>query len=118
MGKKADLSRQVSDEKMSKSEPLKTHRKVFQTLSKRAQVGGARKSVDVTCLRSTRQPVYRCAQAFGYRRHELIAGLDTERGNLTWGAKGKSQVATTTRANTNTHGRGREQPVVVVMKQL
>ncbi len=97
-GEKADLSRQVSDEKMSKSEPLKTHRKVFQKLSKRAQVGGARKSVDVTCLRSTRQPVF--------RRHELIAGLDTERGNLTWGAKGKPQVATTTRANTNTHGRG------------
>lgn len=97
-GEKADLSRQVSDEKMSKSEPLKTHRKVFQKLSKRAKVGGARKSVDVTCLRSTRQPVF--------RRHELIAGLDTERGNLTWGAKGKPQVATTTRANTNTHGRG------------
>ena len=97
-GEKADLIRQVSDEKMSKSEPLKTHRKVFQMLSKRAQVGGARKSVDVTCLRSTRQPVF--------RRHELIAGLDTERGNLTWGAKGKPQVATTTRANTNTHGRG------------
>ncbi len=55
-------------------------------LSKRAQVGGARKSVDVTCLRSTRQPVYRFAQACGYRRHELIVGLDTERGNLTWGA--------------------------------
>jgi hypothetical protein len=55
----------VSDEKMSKSEPLKTQplrgsrwlRKVFQKLSKRAQVGGARKSVDVTCLRSTRQPI-------------------------------------------------------------
>ena len=77
-GEKADLIRQVSDEKMSKSEPLKTHRKVFQMLSKRAQVGGARKSVDVTCLRSTRQPVF--------RRHELIVGLDTERGNLTWGA--------------------------------
>jgi hypothetical protein len=47
----------VSDEKMSKCEPLKTHRKVFQKLSKRAKVGGARKSVDVSCLRSTRQPV-------------------------------------------------------------
>jgi hypothetical protein len=56
-GEKADLSRQLSDEKMSKSEPLKTHRKVFQKLSKRAQIGGARKSVDVTCLRSTRQPI-------------------------------------------------------------
>ena len=56
-GEKADLSRQLSDEKMSKSEPLKTHRKVFQKLSKRAQVGGARKSVDVACLRSTRQPI-------------------------------------------------------------
>jgi hypothetical protein len=45
-------------------------RKVFQKLSKRVQVGGTRISVDGTCLRSTRQPVYRFAQAFGYRRHE------------------------------------------------
>ena len=50
------------------------------------QVGGTRISVDVTCLRSTRQPVYRFAQAYGYRRHEPITGLDTERGNLPWGA--------------------------------
>ena len=61
-------------EKMSKSEPLKTqplsgsprgYEKFFQKLPKRAQLGGARKSLDVTCLLSTRQPVYRCAQAFG-----------------------------------------------------
>ena len=75
-------------------------------LSKRVQVGGTRISVDVTCLRSTRQPVYRYAQAFGYRRHEPITGLDVERGNLPWGVKGKLQVATTTRANTKIHGRG------------
>jgi hypothetical protein len=31
-------------------------RKVFQMLSKRVQVGGTWISVDVTCLRSTRQP--------------------------------------------------------------
>ena len=97
-GEKADVIRQVSDEKMSENEPLMTHRKVFQMLSKRVQVGGARTSVDVTCLRSTRQPVFRW--------HELITGLDMERGNLSWGVKEKSQVATTTRANTKTHGRG------------
>ena len=97
-GEKADMIRQVRDEKMSENEPLMTHRKVFQMLSKRVQVGGARTSVDVTCLRSTWQPVFRW--------HELITGLDTERGNLAWGAKGKTQVATTTRSNTNTHDRG------------
>ena len=97
-GEKADMIRQVRDEKMSENEPLTTHRKVFQMLSKRVQVGGTRISVDVTCLRSTRQPVFRW--------HELITGLDTERGNLAWGAKGKAQVATTTRPNTNTHDRG------------
>ena len=106
-GEKAALSRQVSDGKISNSEspltqPLRGSqrglRKVFQMLSKRAQVGGTRISVDVTCLRSTRQPVF--------RRHEPITGLDVERGNLSWGVKGKPQVATTTRANTKTHGRG------------
>ena len=64
-GEKADLSRQVSDEKMSKSEPLKTQplrgsrwlRKGFQSLSKRVEVADARNSVDVTCLRSTWQPI-------------------------------------------------------------
>jgi hypothetical protein len=49
------------------------------------QVGATRISVDVTCIRSTRPPVYRYAQAFGYRRHEPITGLDVERGNLPWG---------------------------------
>jgi hypothetical protein len=49
------------------------------------QLGGTRISVDVTCLWSTRQPVYRFAQACGYRRHEPITGLDVERGNLPWG---------------------------------
>ena len=97
-GEKAALSRQVSDGKMSNSESPLTHRKVFQMLSKRVQVGGTRISVDVTCLRSTRQPVF--------RRHEPITGLVVERENLPWGVKGKSQVVTATRANTKTHGRG------------
>jgi hypothetical protein len=76
-GEKADLIRQVSDEKMSVSESLRTHRKGFQMLSKRVCSRNTRTSVDVTCLRSTRQPVF--------RRHELITGLDSERGNLPWG---------------------------------
>jgi hypothetical protein len=97
-GEKAAMSRQVSDGKMSNSESPLTHRKVFQKLSKRVQVGGTRISVDVTCLRSMRQPVF--------RRHEPITGLDVERGNLPWGVKEKPQVATTTRANTKIHGRG------------
>jgi hypothetical protein len=49
--------------------------------------------VDETCLRTTWQPVYRL--------HELITGLDTERGNLAWDAVGKDQVATTMRLNTD-----------------
>ena len=98
MGEKADLIRQVSDEKVSASEPLMTHRNGFQLLSKLGAEGSARISVDVTCLRSTWQPVY--------RRHEFITGLDTERGNLTWDAKGKDQVVTTMRLNTNDQVRG------------
>lgn len=97
-GEKADLIRQVSDEKVSASEPLMTHRNAFQLLSKRAEGCTARISVDVTCLRSTWQPVY--------RRHELITGLDTERGNLAWDAKGKDQVVTTMSLNTNDQVRG------------
>jgi hypothetical protein len=56
--------RQVSDGKMSASESPLTHRKGFQSLSKRVEVADARNSVDVTCLRSTWQPVF--------RRHEPI----------------------------------------------
>ena len=97
-GEKADLIRQVSDEKVSASEPLMTHRNAFQLLSKRAEACTARISVDVTCLRSTWQPVYRW--------HELITGLDTERGNLAWDAKGKDQVVTAMSLNTNDHARG------------
>jgi hypothetical protein len=97
-GEKADLIRQVSDEKVSASEPLMTHRNAFQLLSKRAEACTARISVDVTCLRSSWQPVY--------RRHELITGLDTERGNLAWDAKGKDQVVITMSLNTNDHVRG------------
>ncbi|MFM9104172.1 MAG: hypothetical protein ACKOPS_23810, partial [Cyanobium sp.] len=76
-GEKAAMSRQVSDGKMSNSESPLTHRKVFQKLSKQVQVGGTWISVDATCLRSTRQPVF--------RRHEPITGLGVERGNLPWG---------------------------------
>ena len=97
-GEKADLIRQVRDEKVSASEPLMTHRNAFQLLSKRAEACTARISVDVTCLRSTWQPVYRW--------HELITGLDTERGNLAWDAKGKDQVVTAMSLNTNDHARG------------
>ena len=98
MGEKADLIRQVSDEKVSVSEPLMTHRNAFQLLSKRVEACTARISVDETCLRTTWQPVY--------RRHELITGLDTERGNLAWDAKEKDQVATTMRLNTDDQVRG------------
>ena len=41
-----------------------------------------------------------------YRRHELITGLDTECGNLAWDAKGKDQVATSMRLNTDDQVRG------------
>jgi hypothetical protein len=97
-GEKADLIRQVSDEKVSASEPLMTHRNGFQLLPKRVAVGSARISVGETCLRTTWQPVY--------RRHELITGLDTERGNLNWDAKRKDQVVTAMRPNTNVQVRG------------
>jgi len=97
-GEKADLIRQVRDEKVSASEPLMTHRNAFQLLSKRAEACTARISVGVTCLRTTWQPVY--------RRHELITGLDTERGNLAWDAKGKDQVVTAMSLNTYDHARG------------
>ena len=97
-GEKADLIRQVRDEKVSASEPLMTHRNAFQLLSKRAEACTARISVGVTCLRTTWQPVY--------RRHELITGLDTERWNLAWDAKGKDQVVTAMSLNTNDHARG------------
>lgn len=90
--------RQVRDEKMSESKPLMTHRKGFETLSKRARGSSARRSVAGTCLRATRQPVY--------RRHDLIAGISTERGNLAWDAKGNLQVGQTTRENTKAHDRG------------
>ena len=97
-GEKADLIRQVSDEKVSGSEPLMTHRNGFQLLSKRVAEDSARINVGETCLRTTWQPVY--------RRHELITGLDTERGNLAWDAKEKDQVATTMRLNTDDQVRG------------
>jgi len=54
--------------------------------------------VGVTCLRTTWQPVY--------RRHELITGLDTERGKQAGDAKEKDQVATTMRLNTDDQVRG------------
>ena len=97
-GETADWIRQVSDEKVSASEPSMTRRYPYQTLPKREAAQISRISVDRTCLWTTRQPAY--------RRHELIAGPDVERENLLWNAKGTSQVATTMRVNTDVHGRG------------
>lgn len=97
-GEKADLIRQVRDEKVSASEPLMTRRYLFQTLPKREAAQISWISVDRACLWTTRQPAY--------RRHELIAGPDAERENLPWNAKGTSQVVTTMRVNTDVCGRG------------
>lgn len=83
---------------MSASEPPMTYRNG----SRRCQNGhgdnDARKSVDDTCLRTTRQPVY--------RRHDLIAGFNPERGNLARSVKGNPQVAHTMRENTDIRDRG------------
>ena len=97
-GGKADMIRQVCDGKVSESELLLTHRKRFQMLSKRETAQISQISVDITCLWSTRQPVY--------RQHELITGPDVERENLPWNAKGTPQVVTTMRVDTDVHGRG------------
>lgn len=94
----ADSIRQVSDEKVSASEPLLTRRNTVQELPKRERARVSRTSVGATCLRTTRQPAY--------RRHELIAGPDAEHENLPRHAKGTPQVVITTRANTDGHGRG------------
>src|SRR5262245_15616414 len=72
----------MSDEKMSASEPLTTHRNGFKTLSKRAGVNDVRRSVGGACLWFTRQPVH--------RRHDLVAGFDMERGNLTRSVRGEA----------------------------
>ncbi|MGY3133487.1 hypothetical protein ACVWZM_004169 [Bradyrhizobium sp. USDA 4501] len=108
-GKGGGLRRQVSDEKMSASEPPITHRNG----SRRCQNGhgdsDARKSVGDTCLRSTRQPVY--------GRHDLITGFNPERGNLARGVKGNPQVAHATRENTPIPETGTEQ-LVVALKWL
>jgi hypothetical protein len=63
-------------------------------LSKRVEVADTRISVDVTCLRSTWQPVYRFAQAFGYRRHEPITGLVVEREPNPFKASGTADLFT------------------------
>jgi hypothetical protein len=65
---------------MSASEPLMTYRKGSKTLSKRAWGSSARRSVGGAWLRPTRQPVH--------RRHDLVTGYNTERGNLTQCARG------------------------------
>jgi hypothetical protein len=95
---KADLIRQVSDEKVSASEPLITRRNTCQMLPKREAAHTSRISVDRTCLWTTWQPAY--------RRQDLIAGPDAEHENLPWHAKGTPKVATTTRVNTDGRGRG------------
>jgi hypothetical protein len=100
----------VSDEKMSANEPLMTHRNGFRSCQNGRVASGARTSVDVTCLWATRQPVY--------RRHDLITGVDMERGNLARDAKGNPQVAHTTRENTDARDRGgviRSSPEAAVM---
>lgn len=83
---------------MSASEPPMTHRNGSRRRQNGHGVNDAWKGVDDTCLRSTRQPVY--------RRHDLITGFNPERGNLARGVKGNPQVANTTRENTNTRDRG------------
>ena len=83
---------------MSASEPLMTHRKAFRRCRNGCEASDARKSMDDTCLRSLRQPVY--------RRHDLTTGFDTERGNLAWSVKESPQAAQTARENTNIHDRG------------
>jgi hypothetical protein len=94
----ADSIRKVCDEKVSASEPLLTRRNGLQTLPKQEVAHSSWISVGATCLRTTWQPAY--------RRHDLIAGPDAEHENLPWHAKGTPQVVTTTRANTDGHGRG------------
>ncbi len=97
-GKGGARRRQVGPEKTSENEPLMTHRNGLQMLSKRVEVGSTLRSMDDTCLRSMRQPVYRW--------RDLRTGFGTERGNLAWGGKENPQVAHTTRENTDTHDRG------------
>ena len=97
-GEKADMSRQVSDGKMSESKSLTTHRKMISHCQNGRRLPSPGRVWTVTCLRATRQSVF--------RRHEPITGLVVERENLPWGVKGPPQVATTTRANTKTQGRG------------
>ncbi len=97
-GKGGARRRHVALEKMSVSEPLMTYRNGLRTLSKRVGASSTRRSMDDTCLRSMRQPVYRW--------HESETGFDAERGNLAWGDKGNPRVARTARENTNTHDRG------------
>ena len=111
---KAAISCQVSEEKMSASEPLMTHRKGSKTLPEGVSGNSARRSVDGACLRATRQPVH--------RRHDLVTGFSMERGNLTRGGKGNRRVANTTSENTNTRGRGgatrsSEEVAVMVMER-
>lgn len=89
---------QVSNEKMSVNEPRITHRNGFEMLSKRVLASNARINMDVTCLRSMWQSVYRW--------HDLITGFVMERGNLVGDDKGNSQVGQTIRKNTNTSIRG------------
>jgi hypothetical protein len=55
VGEKADLIRQVSDEKVSASKPLMTHRNAFQLLSKPAEACTAPISVGVTAAHHIHQ---------------------------------------------------------------
>ena len=98
LGKRRSIERQVSIEKMSESEPLMTHRKVYKTLSKLEAPSTSRTSQTATCLPVWRQSVY--------KRHELDTGFSTEHGNLTFDVKGNDKWREAMRKNTDAKGRG------------
>jgi len=72
---------------MSESEPIDDPSLEFKALSKSRKLGVLEISLEVTCLLSRRQPVY--------RRHELDTGVDTEHGNLFIDDKGKDKCVKT-----------------------
>src|SRR5215813_6485146 len=71
---------QVRIEKMSESEPSRTHRYYLKALPKLGLTSCSRTSRGGTCLRSRWQSVY--------RRHQLNTGFGMERENLVTDAKG------------------------------
>ncbi len=83
---KGTIRCQVSVEKMSESEPSRTHREVLTALSKPRPAISCGISPEDTCLLSGRQSVY--------RRHDLNTGDNGERGNLARDAKGNDKRQT------------------------